>query len=135
MTSLTTPHIPPIIADLPTLVNCCTAEFPPIITLSSISACPPNGTLLAKITLSPTIQSCAICDETIKRQLFPILVNPPPPLVPGLIVTYSLILLLSPISKLVFSPLNFKSCGSLPIDEKGYILLFLPILVLPTILT
>ena len=55
--SLTTPHIPPIIANLPTLVNCCTAELPPIITLSSILACPPNGTLFAKITLLPTIQS------------------------------------------------------------------------------
>ena len=54
---------------------------------------------------------------------------------PGLIVTYSLILLLSPISRFVSSPLNFKSCGSFPIDAKGYILLFLPILVLPIILT
>ena len=109
MTSLTTPHIPPIIADFPTLVNCCTAELPPIITLLSICACPPKGTLFAKITLSSTKQSCAMCEETINKQLFPTLVNPPPPAVPGLIVTYSLILLLSPISSFVCSPLNFKS--------------------------
>ena len=65
----------------------------------------------------------------------PTLVCPPPPFVPGLIVTYSLILLLSPISNFVCSPLNFKSCGSLPIEANGYILLFLPIIVLPVILT
>tara|TARA_Y100000591_G_scaffold305647_1_gene303402 strand:- start:324 stop:455 length:132 start_codon:yes stop_codon:yes gene_type:complete len=41
------------------------------------------------------------------KQLLPTFVTPPPPLVPGLIVTYSLILLLSPISNFVFSPLNF----------------------------
>ena len=58
-------------------------------------------------------------EETINRQLLPTLVIPPPPAVPGLIVTYSLILLLSPISRFVCSPLNFKSCGSLPIDAKG----------------
>ena len=74
-------------------------------------------------------------EETINKQLLPILVNPPPPFVPGLMVTYSLILLLSPISRLVSSPLNFKSCGSFPIEEKGYILLFLPIFVLPIMLT
>ncbi len=36
MTSPTTPHVPPIIADFQTLVNCCTAELPPIMTLLSI---------------------------------------------------------------------------------------------------
>ena len=101
--------MPPIIANLPTLVNCCTAEFPPIITFCPMCACPPRGTLLAKITLSSTIQSCATCDETINKQLFPTFVKPPPPIVPVLIVTYSLILFASPISSLVSSPLYFKS--------------------------
>ena len=43
--------------------------------------------------LFPIIQSWATCDEIIKRQLFPILVFVPPPSVPGLIVTYSRIIL------------------------------------------
>ena len=72
-------------------------------------ACPPRGTLFASITLSSTKQSCAMCEETINKHPLPILVIPPPPLVPGFIVTYSLILLLSPISNLVLSPLNFRS--------------------------
>ena len=37
--------------------NCCTAEFPPITTESSIVTCPPNGTLFAITTLFPTLQS------------------------------------------------------------------------------
>ena len=36
ITSFKTPVIPPIIASLPILVNCCTAELPPITTESSI---------------------------------------------------------------------------------------------------
>ena len=69
------------------------------------------------------------------KQLLPILVNPPPPFVPGFIVTYSLILLLLPITRFVFSPLNFKSCGSFPIEAKGYMVFFSPIFVFPKILT
>ena len=40
----------------------------------------------------------------------------PPPFVPGLTVTFSLNVLLLPIIKKDFSPLNFKSCGAAPID-------------------
>ena len=50
ITSFKTPVIPPTIAKRPTLVNCCTAELPPIITESSIIACPPKGTLFAMTT-------------------------------------------------------------------------------------
>ena len=57
MTSFKTPVIPPIIANRPILVNCCTAEFPPITTESSIVTWPPKGTLFAIITLLPIIQS------------------------------------------------------------------------------
>ena len=42
--------------------------------------------------------------KAVNKQLLPILVIPPPPSVPGLIVTYSRIVLLSPISVIVFSP-------------------------------
>ena len=60
ITSFKTPVIPPIIANLPILVNCCTAEFPPITTESSIVTCPPRGTLFAITTLFPILRSCAI---------------------------------------------------------------------------
>ena len=55
----------------------------------------------------------------------------PPPAVPGLIVTYSRIKLLSPISRLFSSFLNFKSCGCVPL-AKGKILVF-PMIVFPSI--
>ena len=48
-------------------------------------------------------------------------VTPPPCSVPGFILTYSLNLLLSPMTSEFFSPLYFKSCGGVPIDEKGKI--------------
>ena len=59
----------------------------------------------------------------------------PPDVVPGLILTYSLNLLLSPIIKEFDSPLYFKSCGSVPIDVNGKISLFFPIEVFPVIFT
>ena len=43
-------------------------------------------------------------------------VTPPPSCVPGFIFTYSLNLLLSPITKEFFSPLYLRSCGGVPID-------------------
>ena len=45
-------------------------------------------------------------------------------------VTYSLIVLFFPIIKLLFSPLNFKSCGTVPILAKGNIFVPFPIFVL-----
>ena len=50
--------------------------------------------------------------------MLPTLVKPPPPTVPGLIVTYSLILLLSPITSFVFSFLYFRSIKQLKKLEK-----------------
>ena len=50
---------------------------------------------------------------------------------PGLIVTYSLIVLFFPIIILFFSPLNLRSCGSVPILAKGKILVSEPIFVFP----
>ena len=63
----------------------------------------------------------------INKELSPIFVIPPPPIVPVFIVVYSLIIFPLPIVTLVFSPLYFKSCGSLPIEAKGKILLPFPI--------
>jgi hypothetical protein len=42
---------------------------------------------------------------------------------------------LSPIIIEFFSPLYFKSCGGVPIEQNGYISFFFPILVYPTIFT
>ena len=78
-------------------------------TESSIVTWPPNGTLFAIITLFPIIQSCAICEEIINKQLSPIKVFVPPPSVPGLIVTYSLIMLFLPTERLFFSFLYLRS--------------------------
>ena len=50
-------------------------------------------------------------------------------------MTPSLIVLLSPISRKVFSSLYFLSCGSPPILEKEKNLLFFPIVVGPSITT
>ncbi len=61
------------------------------------------------------------------KQLFPILVKPPPPSVPEFMETHSLILLSFPITNLVFSPENLRSCGSWPIEAKGQILVSFPI--------
>ena len=69
------------------------------------------------------------------RQLSSIVVTIPPSLVPGLIVTFSLNILLLPIINLECSPLNFLSCGTSPIEEKGKNLLFFPIFVFPEMLT
>ena len=66
--------------------------------------------------------------------MFPSFVIVPPCAVPGLILTYSLSLLLSPIIIEFFSPLYFKSCGDVPKDTKGNISLFFPILVFPLML-
>ena len=71
--------------------------------------------------------------KAISKQLLPTMVLLPPPAVPGLIVTYSLIILFSPISKLLVSPLYFKSCGTVPILAKGNIFVPFPIFVLPSI--
>ena len=57
----------------------------------------------------------------------------PPSEVPGFTLTYSLILLLSPIIIEFFSPLYLRSWGGVPIDTNGKISLLFPILVLPVI--
>ena len=50
-------------------------------------------------------------------------------------VTHSLITVLSPISAVVSSPLNFKSCGTPEITAPGYIEQFFPILAPSIIVT
>ena len=84
--------------------------------------------------LSPIIQSCAMWQYVIIKQFLPIIVCPVA-LVPLFIVTYSLIIVLSPIITFVFSLLYFKSWGSDEIIDPGYILQFLPILAPGNIVT
>ena len=96
--------------------------------------CPPSCTLLTNITLSPILQSCAICTYAIIKQFCPIFVVPEY-FVPLLIVTHSRIIQLSPISARLSSPPNFKSCGIADITAPGNILQFLPILAPSIIVT
>ena len=67
--------------------------------------------------------------------MLPIIVFDPPPAVPGLIVTYSRIKLFFPISKIVFSPLNFRSWGCVPMLANGNIFVLDPTDVLPSMWT
>ena len=73
--------------------------------------------------------------KAVNKQLLPIIVFDLSPAVPGLIVTYSRIKLFSPIVKLFFSSLNFKSCGCVPILANGNILVLFPMFVFPSICT
>ena len=68
-------------------------------------------------------------------KLLPIIVFEPPPEVPGFIVTYSRIKLFFPISRKVFSPLNFRSWGCVPILANGNIFVLDPTDVLPSMCT
>src|SRR5262245_47651104 len=69
------------------------------------------------------------------RQWFPTDVLPPAWAVPRLIVTDSRIVLSSPITASVRSPLYFKSCGIAPITANGKIVLRAPIVVQPSTTT
>ena len=74
----------------------------------------------------PTNASCATCTPSINKLLFPTIVRPLAA-VPRLIVTFSRIRLLSPISAVDSSPRNLRSCGMAPITAPGKIVFPLPI--------
>src|SRR3989338_3626762 len=99
---------------------------------SSIVMCPASATLLAKTTWLPRTQSCATWAYAMKRQSEPMMVLPPPPSVPGLIVTYSRIRFRSPMRRIVSSPRYFKSCGLLPMTAPVKIRQTSPIVVWPS---
>src|SRR5436309_817384 len=63
------------------------------------------------------------------RPWSPTRVTMPPPSVPGFIVTCSRIVLWRPITRRDFSPRYFKSWGSRPIEAKGKMRVFSPIVV------
>src|SRR2546428_2220693 len=65
------------------------------------------------MTLSPMWQSCAKCTYDIKRQLRPTVVLKDCD-VPRFIMVYSRIIVPSPISTVVSSPANLRSCGGPP---------------------
>ena len=75
-----------------------------------------------------------MCEYAIIKQFFPITVLCLSD-VPLFIVTHSLITVLSPISAVVSSPLNFKSCGTPEITAPGNIEQFFPILAPSKIVT
>jgi|TARA_B100002019_G_scaffold154659_1_gene133326 hypothetical protein len=72
--------------------------------------------------------------EAINKTFDPISVLPKS-LVPLLIVTYSLIIVLSPILVNVFSPSYFKSWGTSPMELEWKILQLSPIMVSQAIVT
>src|SRR6185437_1952876 len=69
--------------------------------------------MFARTTPSPTWQSCARCTYDNTKLFGPTLVLNDCE-VPRLMVLYSRTTVLSPISTVVRSPLNLRSCGSLP---------------------
>ena len=83
--------------------------------------CPPRVALLAMITWLPMLQSCATCVAIMKRLSSPTRVTPPPPSVPGFMVTCSRMRLRAPMTSSTRSPWNFRSCGMWPIEAKGKI--------------
>ncbi len=73
----------------------------------------------------PMMASCATCTPSINRLLLPTMVLPLAA-VPRLMVTFSRMVLLSPISAVVSSPRNFKSWGIAPITAPGKMVLPFP---------
>ncbi len=88
--------------------------------------CPARSDALAKIQLSPIMQSCATCAVAMIRQFLPITVSLLA-IVPLFTVTNSRIIVLSPIIAKVSSPRYFKSCGMAEITALGKICTFFPI--------
>src|SRR5262245_2169529 len=64
----------------------------------------PRRTLLANTTSFPILQSCATCAPTMKKQLLPTSVTPPPSSLPVFIVTFSRMSQSAPITNLVGPP-------------------------------
>src|SRR5579871_6195891 len=84
-----------------------------MMTKSSTVTWPASCVAFDIMTPFPTWQSCARCEYDIKKQFAPTVVLYEYD-VPRLIVTYSRIVVLSPTSTYVTSPLNLRSCGSPP---------------------
>ena len=85
-----------------------------------------NSSATRMIHPLPTSASCATCTPSISKLLLPTIVRPLAA-VPRLIVTFSRIRLLSPISAVDSSPRNLRSCGMAPITAPGKIVFPLPI--------
>ena len=96
---------------------------------------PANEALLAKMVWLPTTQSCAKCTYAMIQLSLPKRVSPMPVTVPVLNVVNSRMVLLSPMMSLVGSPAYFLSCGCAPNEANWKILLFLPMLVWPSMTT
>jgi hypothetical protein len=83
------------------------------------------------MTWLPMTQSCATWVDIMNRLSSPTRVTPPPPAVPGFIVTCSRITLRAPITSSTRSPPYFRSCGTCPIEAKGNIVVPSPMRVAP----
>ena len=97
--------------------------------MSSISTWPASVALFAMITPLPIWQSCATWVLIMNRLSSPTRVTPPPPAVPGFIVTCSRMRLRAPMTSSTGSPRYFRSCGRWPSEAKGKISVASPIAV------
>src|SRR5882757_1339874 len=113
----------------------CTGHNAPTVAHSSTVTCPARVAPLARIQLSPIVESWPMCAYAMMRQFRPTRVVPPPPAVPREIVTHSRITVSVPISTLVGSPAYFRSCGATPTAAKLYTRHPSPSLVWPSITT
>ena len=110
----------------PTRQNWCINTLALMMALSSMMISPAILVELPTIQPLPINASWATWTPSINRLLLPTMVLPLAA-VPRLMVTFSRIRLLSPISAVLSSPLNFKSCGIAPITAPGKIVFPLPI--------
>src|ERR1035437_10520504 len=116
---------PPTNAYLPIFTNGCAALKPLMMAFSPTVTWPASCTPFTRITPSPTWQSCARCTYDMMKQFCPIVVLYDC-VVPRLIVAYSRMIVPSPTSTIVCSPLNLRSCGSPPRMEPDPTLTFVP---------
>ena len=125
----------PSIACGPMWQNWCTPVKPPSTAKSPTCTWPASCVLFAKIVLLPIRQSCAMCTYAMIQLSLPIVVSPRSCTVPRLIVHDSRIVLRSPITSRVRSPLYFLSCGASPIEANWKMWLSAPITVGPLMTT
>ena len=108
--------------------------IPPKIASSSMITCPASVALLAMMTRSPTMQSCATWQYAMIRHFDPTRVSPPSK-VAQFSVTHSRITVCSPTTRRGAPPLYFKSCVLPPTLAKGQTSQPAPSVACPSTLT
>src|SRR5581483_1287027 len=132
MRSFSSPDMPPRKACAPTRENWMTAAPPPRMAKSPTLTWPASITLLERMTLLPTLQSCPTWLLARKAQRSPMTVAMPPPSVPGFMVTPSRMMQSLPTASVDGSPLYLRSCGWWPMEANGKTRVRAPMVVRPT---